>query len=171
MILLVTMLGAAPLDAQARNFGVEFAAGAAVPTGFLNLRGGAGPLLRAGLRSRRDSSDVHFRLDVEALALFRNPGPTAMFESRGARAISVVYSVLLGPERESLAPYLILGAGLQGAQNLVPDAWPWIWTSCRIGAGMRQRVGRVHLTAEIAAVRAIRHGGAAFVPITVGVTF
>ncbi len=171
--LVVSPLVASPLVAQGRGFDVDIAAGVAVTAGVLRSSGRrGGPLVRVGVLSRSHARPVRFRLEMEGFAVERDAERPNQQTADGIRVVSVNYSALFGPRRARVAPYAVAGLGLSIAQDRTPDAWPGVWTSARLGAGVRGRAGRVSLYGEIATVRVLRSLGAgAYVPIVLGVGF
>ena len=171
---IVLVAYASPLAGQSARFKYEVAAGVAVPTGILGRTGGAGPLVRASISQGRDTTvGVRFRFDAEATRISTITSPkTAPYSGDGLQAYSLVGNWLFGPDGAGIAPYLLGGVGLQFAASQTPDSYPGLFTSVRLGLGLRGIVMRYRLSLEITSVGAVRnYRGGAYWPITLGLAF
>ena len=177
--ILLTMLLAvgthgSPLAGQSARFTYEVAAGVAVPTGILGRTGGAGPLVRASISRGRDTTvGVRFRFDAEAMRISTITSPkTAPYSGDGLQAYSLVGNWLFGPDGAAIAPYLLGGVGLQFAASQTPDSYPGLFTSVRLGVGLRGIVRRFRVSLEFTSAGAVRnYRGGAYWPITLGLAF
>lgn len=180
VVLLAAGAHVSPLVGQPTRYKYEFAGGVAVPTGILGRTGGAGPLVRASISQTLDTAGVRFRFDLEAtrIASISAP-PTAPYSGYGLEAYSVVGNLLLGPDGAGIAPFGLVGLGLQFAASQTPDSYPGVLMGVRLGLGLRGGLGRYRLSLEVAAQGAVfsifgpvgSYRVGAYWPITLGLAF
>lgn len=177
-LMLLLFVCASGLSGQTATYEVDLGGGLAVPTGILGRERGAWPVIRAGVQKRQVKAPVRFRLDLEALWM----GSSAAADSNNVGAlgsVSLVESALIGPAKPALAPYGILGMGLQWLVNRTPDTYPVALLGVRVGGGLRGAVGRYRVSLEVATQLGVLsnygHVSSAKIgsywPITVGLTF
>ncbi len=167
-------------SAQVAQLGI--AGGLAIPTGAYGETRTAGPLIRGMLSLGRPSWVARFRCDFEGAWLLDQAdrdGPDFGSSRQGTlRAVGVIALVVAGPAGGRLAPYVVAGAGAQrlrveGVRN------PYgLVTGVRAGAGIRARLGRAAVHAEVTPHWALTDFGTgrdfgvgSYVPIAVGISF
>ncbi len=171
----------APVSASAQAVRLGVAGGVAVPIGAYGETRSSGPLVRGSVMIGGLERRVRFRGDVEAawmLAADDHASTVPGSHFGTLRALSVLGSVLIGGTGPGFAPYVIAGLG---AQRLRVDGSsnPYGTTiGARIGAGVRWRVGRTLLHAELTPHWALSDfatgrdfGVGSYVPATLGISF
>ncbi len=172
LVLAMHLVFSVAAHAQSRTYDVDIAAGTAITAGLYQSHNRGGPLLRLGVTSRSEGRKVRHRLDAEVFAVGPSSPKLDLGAADGIRSLAVTYNALLGPSRVSFAPYALVGAGLGVIYHTIPDSFPGIFVSARLGAGIRRRFSRVDVSAEVALVRPVRQFGSnGYVPISVGVSF
>ena len=180
LIVCAATVGVARICAQTLEPSV--ALGVAVPTGGLSAQRTAGPLVRGAVTfGDRQRRHVRLRLELEGAWLVggeRRAG-SGSWSAGTFRAISGLATLVVGARGSpAVAPYLIVGMGLQrmavsGATN------PYGMTfGVRGGAGLQWRVGKRTVFAEVSSHAAATDFGttsdfslATYVPITIGIRF
>jgi hypothetical protein len=163
----------------AQGLGPTASVGIALPTGGYAMHRAAGPVLRAGLALGERVDRVGWRLEGEA-AWF--PDNDSAPSSGGGidgdlRSIAAIGSLVAGPRRRGLAPYVIVGGGPQwirvrGAVNPYGTS-----LGLRAGVGLRFRGESMSLLAELAGHAVLSDFGTreytagTYVPLTIGVVF
>ena len=142
---------------------------------------GVGPFVRASISAKRDTAArVLFRVDVEALRVSNVLAHGIESNARyGVNAYGVTGNLLFTAVGRALAPYGLVGIGVQAAQSRAPDTYPAGLLGVRVGAGLRGNTGRLRLAFEVAAQGAVlsSYGSVgsyrvgAYWPITIGVAF
>ena len=166
--------------AQAVRLGV--AGGFAIPTGAYGQTRTAGPLVRGTLTLGGPERRVRFRGDLEGAWLLdiADGASVGVVSSRQGtlRAVSALASVLVGPAGGHFTPYLIAGAGAQRLSvEKVRNPYGTV-AGVRAGVGIRFRLGRTAVHAEITPHWALTDFGTgrdfevgSYVPMVVGVSF
>ena len=167
---------------SAQSVEPSLALGVAVPTGGLGARRTAGPVLRAAVTlGDRERRHVRFRLELEGAWLVGDE-PRAGSGSWSAgtfRAVSGLATMVVGARGSpTVAPYLIIGMGLQ-RMSVVGRTNPYGATfGVRGGAGLQWQVGPRTMFAEVSSHAAATDFGttsdfslATYVPITIGIRF
>ena len=180
LIVSATMLAVVRVSAQSVE--PSLALGVAVPTGGLGAQRSAGPLLRAAVTlGNRERRHVRFRLELEGAWLVGDER-RAVSRSWSAgmfRAVSGLATMVVGARgTPTVAPYLIIGMGLQRL-SVVGVTNPYGMTfGVRGGAGLQWRVGSRTMFAEVSSHAAATDFGttsdfslATYVPITIGIRF
>lgn len=182
-VILLAGLGAlviSPSRAVAQTVQVGVSGGLAVPTGAYGRTRVPGPVVRGSITLGGPQRRVRFRGDLEgAWLLDQADGASIGSGQQGTiRAVSALAAVVAGPTGGRVAPYVIAAAGVQrltvkGTSNPYGTT-----TGVRAGAGLRVRLGRSAIHAEIASHLALTDFATgrdfdigSYVPLVVGVSF
>jgi hypothetical protein len=167
---------------SAQSVEPSLALGVALPTGGLGAQRTAGPLLRAAVTlGDRQRRHVRLRFELEGAWLVGDErrASSGSWSAGTLRAVSGLATMVVGARGSpAVAPYLLVGMGLQrlavaGVSN------PYGMTfGIRGGAGLQWRVGPRTMFAEVSSHAAATDFGttsdfsvATYVPITIGIRF
>jgi len=169
-LLACCVLGA-PLAAQ-RPLHPELAVGVGIPTGSLGARYSAGLLLGAGVLIVDSARVWRLRLDGEVLRLHAKVAPNVFGSATGIyQSVGTMATLLVGPARHVVAPYVIAGLGIQ--QVRVSDVTynrDGVVPALRVGGGMRANVRGVRVSLELSQHLVFSGRGTGGVPVLGGVS-
>lgn len=109
-----------------------------------------GIVARAGLERLKPTSHWRFRLDGEGMWMKARPSSAASTHD-ALFAAGLAWNVMGGPIRQTLAPYALIGIGVQALLPRGSDVYAGGLASARFGGGIRGQVGRLRVSVETSA--------------------
>lgn len=174
--LLANIIVSTTMIAQEPATHVTVGAGLVVPNNSLDEYG-AGVAGRVGIERWAPMSHWRFRLDGELASLPVSAAGRAT-QKRGLIAPGLFWNALGGSTRASVAPYVLIGAGVQALIPRGSDAYAGGLFSARLGGGLRTKIGGVHVSVESAPqlgllsnFGTVSRGFGVFWPTTLSVSF